>query len=151
MVWAFGETKNAGPVTWVHENYRCPNCEIEFEDACCKNIPQGNFCVPDADTFEEDTQVDSKYGPAGCERFRGLLGIDEQALPCEIGLYYDFNVTDDGYPLGCTGLKDGPQNSWMGYHKLMELGLEEADIGRSNLLCDSNGNIHLLIYFIIIF
>ena len=61
MVWAFGETENAGPVTWVHENYRCPNCEIEFEDACCKNIPQGNFCVPDADTFEEDAKVDSKY------------------------------------------------------------------------------------------
>ena len=25
------------------------------------------------------------------------------ALPSEIGLYFDFNVTDDGYPLGCPG------------------------------------------------
>ena len=36
---------------------------------------------------------------------------------------------------GCTGLSDGPQNSWMGYYKLKELGLEESDIGK--LICTS--------------
>ena len=27
------------------------------------------------------------------------------ALPSEIGLYFDFNVTDDGIPFGCPGLE----------------------------------------------
>ena len=26
------------------------------------------------------------------------------ALPCEIGMYFDFNVTEDGIPYGCEGL-----------------------------------------------
>ncbi len=27
------------------------------------------------------------------------------ALSCEIGMYLDFNVTDDGLPYGCPGLE----------------------------------------------
>ena len=41
----------------------------------------------------------------GCERFTGICGRDEIALPSEIGLYYDFNVTDDGIPFGCPGFE----------------------------------------------
>ncbi len=32
-------------------------------------------------------------------------GLDEMALPCEMGLYFDFKVTDDGIPYGCPGLE----------------------------------------------
>ena len=27
------------------------------------------------------------------------------AIPAEIGLYFDFNVTEDGVPYGCPGLE----------------------------------------------
>ncbi len=27
------------------------------------------------------------------------------ALPCEMGLYFDFDVTEDGIPYGCPGLE----------------------------------------------
>ena len=40
---------------------------------------------------------------AGCERFRLISGIDESALSCEMGLYFKFNVTEDGVPYGCPG------------------------------------------------
>ena len=40
-----------------------------------------------------DLQVNS-----GCEMFRLVSGLDEMALPSEIGLYFDFNVTADGIP-----------------------------------------------------
>ena len=41
----------------------------------------------------------------GCEQYRFISGLDEMALPCEIGLYFDFNVTADGIPSGCPGLE----------------------------------------------
>ena len=41
----------------------------------------------------------------GCERYTFILGLDEMALPSEIGLYFDFNVTADGIPSGCPGLE----------------------------------------------
>ena len=41
----------------------------------------------------------------GCEQYRFISGLDEMALPCEIGLYFDFNVTADGIPFGCPGLE----------------------------------------------
>ena len=34
------------------------------------------------------------------------------ALPCEIGLYFDFNVTDDGIPYGCPGLDNFNPAMW---------------------------------------
>ena len=59
------KTKNGGPVFWVKENYRGPNCEtkyrasqgehpIQFDfEKCC----DGKNMVPDADTMEEDDNV----------------------------------------------------------------------------------------------
>ena len=41
----------------------------------------------------------------GCERYSFISGLDEMALPSEIGLYFDFNVTNDGIPFGCPGLE----------------------------------------------
>ncbi len=40
----------------------------------------------------------------GCERFKLIVGADEIALNCEMGLYLDFQVTD-GVPHGCPGLE----------------------------------------------
>ena len=34
------------------------------------------------------------------------------ALPCEIGLYFDFDVTDDGVPYGCPGLDNFNPTTW---------------------------------------
>ena len=33
-------------------------------------------------------------------------------LPCEIGMYYDFEVTDDGIPYGCPGLVTFNTGNW---------------------------------------
>jgi hypothetical protein len=35
--------------------------------------------------------------------FQFISGLDEMALQSEIGLYFDFEVTDDGIPHGCPG------------------------------------------------
>ena len=48
----------------------------------------------------------------GCERYRFVVGLDTMALPCEIGLYFDFNVTDDGVPFGCPGLEHFTPEAW---------------------------------------
>lgn len=37
--------------------------------------------------------------------YRFISGLDEMALPCEMGLYFDFNVTADGTPSGCPGFE----------------------------------------------
>ena len=34
------------------------------------------------------------------------------ALPCEIGLYFDFEVTDDGVPYGCPGFESFKPEYW---------------------------------------
>ena len=41
----------------------------------------------------------------GCESYKFISGLDEMALPSEIGLYFGFDVTDDGIPYGCPGLE----------------------------------------------
>ena len=49
------DTFNNRPVQWISENYVCPNCNKAtapcgqaIRDKCCTNVPEGNFCVPDA-------------------------------------------------------------------------------------------------------
>ena len=42
----------------------------------------------------------------GCERFRTITLQNERAMSSEIGLYFDFNVTDDGIPYGCPGFEE---------------------------------------------
>ena len=44
-----------------------------------------------------------------------ISGIDEMALPCEMGLYFEFQNRGNGYPTGCPGFVDfdGSNNpSW---------------------------------------
>ena len=52
------ETKNGGPVHWIHENYRCPNCkDRDKDDPCCQNVPEGFECHPDSVDIEDDDDV----------------------------------------------------------------------------------------------
>jgi hypothetical protein len=48
----------------------------------------------------------------GCERYSFVSGLDTMTLPCEIGLYFDFEVTDDGVPYGCPGFEDFKPENW---------------------------------------
>ena len=62
-------------------------------------MPAGQFCSADAQTFNQSSprQLNS-----GCEKFRFISGVDEMALSCEMGLYFQFEVKD-GFPTGCPG------------------------------------------------
>ena len=63
------QTENGGPVFWVHENYRCPNCATRWSeyrdsqwkdglyDECCDEAPEGYFCRPDSVDLDEDDDV----------------------------------------------------------------------------------------------
>ena len=52
------DTKNGGPVHWIHENYQCPNCNKDSENSCCQNT-QGGFCRADSVSIENDPDVKS--------------------------------------------------------------------------------------------
>ena len=109
------ETKNGGPVHWIHENYRCPNCVTDkremdlYKDTCCKNIAPGYQCSLDSKEggMENDPDVND-----GCEMWNFNFGIDEMALSAEIGLYFDFEVTEDGIPYGCPGMNRFNSTWW---------------------------------------
>ena len=53
----FRDTHNGGPVHWIHENYRCPNCHFWPEDPCCQNVPDGQSCKADSLDFKDDPDV----------------------------------------------------------------------------------------------
>jgi len=104
------DTKNGGPVHWISESYVCPNCVkgkepwwSKSDEDCCNanNIPSGKFCMPDEKSLDEKV-VSKGEQDSGCERWRFVMGVDEMALPAEMGLYFDFNQTD-GFPTGCPG------------------------------------------------
>jgi len=106
------DTKNGGPVHWISESYVCPNCvkgpqawwNKQERKKCCRDefIPEGHFCRPNKIPYEErDLAAQDK----GCERWRFVMGVDEMALPAEMGLYFDFNQTD-GFPTGCPGFEN---------------------------------------------
>ena len=99
------DTANNGPVIWISESYACPNCASSKQSGhkCCQNVPEGNFCVPDSLNMTEKTpkQLSSKH--EFCEAYRFISGLDEMALPCEMGLYFEFQNTGNGYPTGCPG------------------------------------------------
>ena len=54
--------------------------------------------------FNYKVNHDWTYG-GGCESYRFISGLDEMAIPSEIGLYFNFEVTDDGIPYGCPGME----------------------------------------------
>jgi len=105
------DTFNNGPVHWISENYVCPNCNKatapcgqEIRDRCCTNVPEGNFCVPDSVNMTMKTPSQLAQPWNYCESYRFICGIDEMALPCEIGLYFEFQNRGNGFPTGCPGL-----------------------------------------------
>ena len=100
-----GDTKNNGPVHWISESYVCPNCarSQNSNDKCCQNIPQGKFCVPDSKNRTQKTPNQLNHG---CESYRFISGIDEMALPCEMGLYFEFQNRGNGFPTGCPGFEN---------------------------------------------
>ena len=53
------QTEGGGPSMWVNFKYRCPNCasDLYSETSCCTQIPEGYQCKPDADTYEDDPDV----------------------------------------------------------------------------------------------
>eukprot|EP00493_Phyllostaurus_siculus_P017741 UN18015 len=64
--------------------------------------PGGNP-VPD----DEETRF-------GCERYRNILGLDETAIPAEMGLYFDFSVDENMIPYGCDGWEKFNRGTWWG-------------------------------------
>ena len=52
----FSENANGGPVTWIHQNYRCENCYDPrlSNNKCCVNVTSGALCHADSDTIETD-------------------------------------------------------------------------------------------------
>jgi len=109
-----GDTTNNGPVHWISENYVCPNCarNINADHSCCQNIPEGNFCVPDALNMTEKTPNQLSQPWKYCEAYRFISGIDEMALPCEMGLYFEFQNRGNGFPTGCPGLENFDGTNW---------------------------------------
>jgi len=106
------KTKRGGPIFWIHQNHGCPPLCNEyfwgdFERNCITNAPPGLQCIPDppkgstVSRTEDEEDGDMSFG---CEQYNFIVGNDEIALNCEMGLYLDFKVTD-GVIHGCEGLE----------------------------------------------
>ena len=102
-----GDTHNNGPVQWLSESYVCPNCVKEPEDECCQDVPDGLFCTPDSVGLPDKTPEELNDKNM-CEKFRFVTGLDETALNCEMGLYFEFGTDYNGYPTGCPGFDVTP-------------------------------------------
>ena len=100
-----GDASVGGNVQWLQHKLMCPNCVSEQADVaaggsysttntdgsyCCDpaNIPEGKQCMPDTDNDNL----------TGCVRWRIITGLDETALPAEMGLVKAFDVDSDGIP-----------------------------------------------------
>ena len=97
-----GDTANMGPVHWISESYVCPNCVADPEHRCCQNVPEGLFCTPDALNLTDKTPDQFNHAGENCETFHFISGIDEMALTCEMGLYFEFQ-NNNSFPTGCPG------------------------------------------------
>lgn len=118
------DTENGGPVHWISENYQCRDICTSAEPECCVDVGQ---CVADADLLEDDPDVNT-----GCELFKFIVGVDEMAIPSEIGLYFDFEVTEDGIPYGCPGFHNFNTTWWQDGFKYTWTNMEEPCPGCNN-------------------
>ena len=50
------DTKNGGPIHWIHENYMCPG---DLTDSCYQDT-DGGFCKADSVSIEDDPEVNLK-------------------------------------------------------------------------------------------
>ena len=112
------DTYDGGAPHWISENYVCPNCNGNGKDTkdntakdCCKNVPEGQFCNADEKNMTQKTPSELNYFSTSCEYFRIIPSLDEMGLNCEMGLYFDFKNSGNGFPRGCPGLEtfDGKQ------------------------------------------
>ena len=80
---------------------------------CCQGVPAGLFCLPDQKNLTEKEPADLNNSWDYCQWFALISGIDEMALTCEMGLYFDFQ-NRDGFPTGCPGFEefDGSQTEY---------------------------------------
>ena len=66
---------------------------------------------------------------------------DEMAIPSEIGLYFNFEVTEDGLPYGCPGFERFTAE-WIKKGKIKEIGiwfqLKSILTQRSHMECYSS-------------
>jgi len=97
---ARGDTKAGGPVQWIQQKLVCPQCNLgkpDEQDCCTRDVPKGAECRPE------------------CQQWKFVMGLDETALPSEMGFYYDFQVDGNGMPSGCPGFKDFNLDKWGGW------------------------------------
>ena len=83
--------------------------------------------------------------------FRLVSGLDEMALPSEIGLYFDFNVTADGIPYGCPGLDTFYPKYWnvsyqYQWSALPKDGIDNPTVWSDYRKADPNCNLNTLQY-----
>jgi len=84
-----GDKTTGGPVQWLQEK------------KVCRTWNKTNFAV---DTCAEEDLI-----------WRFVNGIDETMLPCEIGLFIDFPVDENGIPYGCEGFEMFNMEHWGGW------------------------------------
>jgi len=81
---AFRDTVDGGPAQWIQEKLVCYNdCNVNSTAECCGDLPSGATC---------------------CQDWQFANGNDESMLNTDIGLFYDFQVREDGLPTGCDNL-----------------------------------------------
>ena len=105
-------TQRGGPIFWIHQNHVCPSVYNDqfwgnFERQCIEQAGPGQQCIPDppaGSTVSRTQDEEDGNADSGCERWRLIIGKDEIALNCEMGLYLDFTVTE-GVIHGCEGLE----------------------------------------------
>ena len=126
------QTENGGPAFWIHETYRCfPSCHQTWKTKdhhCCKGLAEGQYCRPDSDLMEDDPSGINQ----GCEQMMLIFAADEMAINSEMGLYFDFKVTDDGIPYGCPQFDGFNTQSWKSNQNLWS---EKPGIGRNDPEC----------------
>ena len=125
------QTENGGPAFWIHETYRCfPECfkEDNKDHECCQGLEEGQYCKPDSDLMEDDPNGIN----GGCEKMMLIFGADEMAINSEMGLYFDFEVTDDGIPYGCPNFDGFNTESWKANHHIWSV---KPGVGRSDPDC----------------
>ena len=106
-------TERGGPIFWIHQNHACPPVYNDMfwndrDRQCIADAGPGQMCRPDpaqknSNVPRTPDQPDARPS-RGCERWQLIIGKDEIALNCEMGLYLDFKVTD-GIIHGCPGLE----------------------------------------------
>jgi len=92
------DTTSGGPVQWLQEKLVCKSWD------------------PTSATPPTCAEADLQW--------KFVVGVDETAMPCEIGLYTDFQVDQNGIPHGCRGFEDFNMRMWRGFRNRGRPGLK---------------------------